>query len=279
MVARAVPSCWEVVAPEALCTVRARAAATALGELCRVEARTGLAAVLPLLRHAVAGCDAPGRVMAAANQDLWPVVAADLGPDGLAEAWQACTTLREHRGDGHVAALVTRGLSGLEAHLLAAGTKGIPSEILRDNRGWSAAEWDAGTAALVDLGLLHRRRAGHRRGAHVARRGRGPHRRVGRTGLRGAGRRRTRGPPRRVAGLRPGHRRRRRAALPQPHGPATPLVRSGEGAAIPARVRALGTAGATRPSARRGRPRRARRPATPPPHPPPRAARARARLP
>jgi hypothetical protein len=155
MVARAVPSCWEVVAPEALCTVRAAGAASALAELCRVEARTGLAAALPLLRHAVAGCDAPGRVMAAANQDLWPVLAADLGPDGLAEAWQACTTLREHRGDGHVAALVTHGLSGLEAHLLAAGTKGIPSEILRDNRGWSAAEWDAGTAALVVLGLLH----------------------------------------------------------------------------------------------------------------------------
>jgi hypothetical protein len=155
MVARAVPSCWEVVAPETLCTVRARAAAGALGELCRVEARTDLAGALPLLRHAVARCDVPGRVMAAANVDLWPVVAADLGPDGLAEAWQGCTTLREHRGDGHVAALVTRGLTGLEAHLLAAGTKGIPSELLRDNRGWSTAEWDAGAAELVALGLLH----------------------------------------------------------------------------------------------------------------------------
>ena len=70
-----------------------------------------LAEALPLLRRAVAGCDAPGRVMAAANRDLWPVVAADLGPDGLAEAWQATTTLREHRGDGHVAALVVHGLA------------------------------------------------------------------------------------------------------------------------------------------------------------------------
>ena len=155
MVARAVPDCWESAAPEDLCTVRARAAAAALGELCRVEARTGLAATLPLLRHAVAGCDTPGRVMAAANQDLWPVVAADLGPDGLAEAWQACTTLREHRGDGHVAALLSRGLSGLQAHLLAAATKGIPADILRDNRGWSPLEWDDETEALVVSGLLH----------------------------------------------------------------------------------------------------------------------------
>ncbi len=94
--------------------------------------------------------------MAAANRDLWPVVAADLGPDGLAEAWQATTTLREHRGDGHVAALVVHGLSGVEAHLLAAGTKGIAPEVLRDNRGWSEEDWDAATVVLASRGLLHR---------------------------------------------------------------------------------------------------------------------------
>ena len=94
--------------------------------------------------------------MAAANRDLWPVVAADLGPDGLAEAWQATTTLREHRGDGHVAALVVHGLRGVEAHLLAAGTKGVAPEVLRDNRGWSEDEWDAALAELAARGLLHR---------------------------------------------------------------------------------------------------------------------------
>ena len=41
---------------------------------------------------------------------------------------------------------MTHGLSGLEAHVLAAGTKAIPVELLRDNRGWSEAEWDAATA-------------------------------------------------------------------------------------------------------------------------------------
>jgi hypothetical protein len=155
MVARAVPSCWDVVTPEALCTVRARAAAAALAELCRVESRTALAEALPLLRRAVSACDAPGRVLAAANRDLWPVVAADLGPDGLAEAWQATTTLREHRGDGHVVALVVHGLSGLDAHLLAVGTKGVDPEILRDNRGWSEEEWDVAAATLTSRGFLH----------------------------------------------------------------------------------------------------------------------------
>ncbi len=59
MVARAVPGCWEVVAPETLCRVRAIAAAESLNELCDVEARSGLVAALPVLRHAVAGCDGP----------------------------------------------------------------------------------------------------------------------------------------------------------------------------------------------------------------------------
>jgi hypothetical protein len=31
--------------------------------------------------------------------------------------WQAATVLREHRGDGHVAALVVEGLDGCQAHV------------------------------------------------------------------------------------------------------------------------------------------------------------------
>ena len=155
MVARAVPGCWEVVAPETLCRVRAIAAAEALGEVCGVEARSALLAALPLLRRAVAGCDGAGRVMAGANRSLWPHISTALGTGGLGEAWQACTTLREHRGDGHVAALLVHGLGGVRAHMLAAGTKAIPAEVLRDNRGWSEEDWDGAAATLARAGLLH----------------------------------------------------------------------------------------------------------------------------
>jgi hypothetical protein len=93
--------------------------------------------------------------MAGANCSLWPRIATALGTGGLGEVWQACTTLREHRGDGHVAALTAHGLGGVQAHVLAAGTKAIPVEILRDNRGWSEAEWAHATATLVSAGLLH----------------------------------------------------------------------------------------------------------------------------
>jgi Helix-turn-helix family len=155
MVAKAVPGCWDTVAPLTLCRVRAIAAGEALSEACSVAARSDLVAALPLLRRCVAGCEVAGRMMAAANKALWPAISTALGTGGLAEAWQACTTLREHRGDGHVAALVVHGIGGIEAHLLAAGTKGVPTEVLRDNRGWSAEDWDEATTRLASRGLLH----------------------------------------------------------------------------------------------------------------------------
>jgi hypothetical protein len=155
MVAKAVPGCWEAVAPLTLCRVRAIAASEALGEACSVAARSNLLATLPLLRRATASCDGAGRVMASANSGLWPAIGTALGTGGLAEAWQACTTLREHRGDGHVAALVAHGLGGIDAHLLASGTKAVPPEVLRDNRGWSEEEWARASFRLASLGLLH----------------------------------------------------------------------------------------------------------------------------
>jgi hypothetical protein len=42
--------------------------------------------------------------------------------------FHAASLLREHRGDGHIAALVTEGIGGLEAHVLVALEMGIPAE-------------------------------------------------------------------------------------------------------------------------------------------------------
>lgn len=161
MVARAVPGCWDVMSPADLCALRCLAAVTALGTTCGSNELSALAENLPLLRRAAGACSGEGRILTGANRELWATMAPALirrGTNGrdlqLAEVWQHCTTLREHRGDGHVAALVAHGLSGLEAHLLASATAGVPPEILRDNRGWSEAEWSAGADVLVGRGLL-----------------------------------------------------------------------------------------------------------------------------
>ncbi len=161
MVERAVPACWAAVDPAEVTVRRAAAASEALRAVCTDEAVGGLVAVLPELRAVAAHCSGPGRVLGGANSALWESIAGRVKQRGgtgrpleVAEAWQACTAQREHRGDGHVAALVTHGISGLGAHLLAAGVTGLPADLLRDNRGWSAAQWDEDLAAMVHRGLL-----------------------------------------------------------------------------------------------------------------------------
>jgi hypothetical protein len=161
MVAHAVPGCWEVVDPAALTVVRAVAGSGALGELCSLDALGQAVGALPRLRIAASRSSGAGRTLTGVNRALWALIETELLRRGLdkhqlalAEVWQACTTLREHRGDGHVAALVAHGLGGCEAHVLAAAADGIPTEVLRDNRGWSRAQWEDAAAGLSRRGLL-----------------------------------------------------------------------------------------------------------------------------
>ncbi|WP_435848657.1 SCO6745 family protein [Streptomyces javensis] len=63
------------------------------------------------------------------------------------------TELREHRGDGHVAALVAAGLDGCEALVLRSAVD-VPRAELQPHRGWTDQEWDAAAQRLTDRGLL-----------------------------------------------------------------------------------------------------------------------------
>ena len=50
-------------------------------------------------------------------------------PDEVgARLFHAASLLREHRGDGHITALMTEGIGGLEAHVLVALEMGMPAE-------------------------------------------------------------------------------------------------------------------------------------------------------
>jgi hypothetical protein len=101
-----------------------------------------------VLDRAVETADPTGRPLYAANAEVDPY------EDPVADVWQMCTTLREHRGDGHVAVLVAEGLSGCEPHVLASAAKGIDPALLRAARGWSEQEWAEATTTLTAAGLL-----------------------------------------------------------------------------------------------------------------------------
>jgi hypothetical protein len=62
--------------------------------------------------------------------------------------------LREQRGDGHVAALLTAGLDPAEALVLFAADSDLDAGWMRQRRGWSEEEWAAAVQRLVARGLL-----------------------------------------------------------------------------------------------------------------------------
>ena len=69
------------------------------------------------------------------------------------QLWHAASLLREHRGDGHVAALVHADLDALESvvtYSLAGGHRAF----LKATRGWSDEQWAATEERLRDRGLL-----------------------------------------------------------------------------------------------------------------------------
>ncbi|MFJ8045783.1 hypothetical protein ACIRBX_35260 [Kitasatospora sp. NPDC096147] len=148
MVERALPDVWTRATPEAALAARLDGAVAAL-ERVLVEVKPDLIdRSVELLERGVAGLDCSGRVLAAANAAL-------PRPEGrLARLWHATTVLREHRGDGHMAALVAEGLDGCEALVLRCALD-TRREQLQPFRGWTDEEWDEATARLVTRGWLN----------------------------------------------------------------------------------------------------------------------------
>jgi hypothetical protein len=148
MVARALPDAWGFAAAEAVLAARLDSAARALHGGLPADATTAAAELADLLDDAVRGCRADGRPLAAG----W--LGVEAGPDPLGRLWLRTTVLREHRGDGHVAAAVSLGLSGLETGITHVAAGAVPRERLQGARGWTDAEWDAAVRGLRERNLL-----------------------------------------------------------------------------------------------------------------------------
>ncbi|KGH45274.1 hypothetical protein IN07_18585 [Modestobacter caceresii] len=148
-VARRVPEVWTTTPPaDALAARLAGVDAAArralpdwLGSPEAQEAAT-------LARRGAEAVDVLGRPLAAANTDVpWPV-------EPHLMLWQALTTLREHRGDGHLAALLQQDLLGLPALVLTAAAGTTSADWLQKARGWSPGRWAACAEELTGRGLL-----------------------------------------------------------------------------------------------------------------------------
>jgi hypothetical protein len=151
LVARCIPEAWQLVTPQAVIGERFEAAGEALRRLLGPElaASAEVGRLAGLAREAASGCRPEGRPLYAGHADLaWP-------GEPLLDMWHAITLLREHRGDGHVAALLAAGLSGIEALVTHTATgRGFVPEFALASRGWTEQEWAQATAGLAARGLL-----------------------------------------------------------------------------------------------------------------------------
>ncbi len=114
-VARHIPKVWDTTTPEAAHAARERGCVAALRRILDdLIATPGLARAAELLAKASTSAPTEGRVMYAGLRSL------PMPEDPVARLWHAANMLREHRGDGHIAALLSEGIGGLESHVLNA---------------------------------------------------------------------------------------------------------------------------------------------------------------
>ncbi|MEV7185012.1 hypothetical protein [Kitasatospora sp. NPDC093102] len=147
MVEHALPEVWTHASPEQALAARTEGSAAALPRLLAPVKPEQVESAATALEEAVARLDCVGRVLAAANAALPRPV------DVYGRLWHAANVLREHRGDGHVAALVAAGLDGCEASVLHCALD-ASREVLQPLRGWTDKEWEAAAARLVERGWL-----------------------------------------------------------------------------------------------------------------------------
>jgi hypothetical protein len=123
-VARHIPKVWDTATPEAAHAAREQGCVAALRRILGgLATGPGLARAAELLARASVSAPTGGRVMYAGLRAL-PVPA-----DPVTRLWHAANMLREHRGDGHIAALVSERIGGTESHVLSALDMGIyPAE-------------------------------------------------------------------------------------------------------------------------------------------------------
>jgi hypothetical protein len=151
LVARHIPRAWTLSTPEQVLVARGEAVDATLRRLLGEDtlASPEVAEAAGLAREATQGCVPEGRPLYAAHADLdWP-------EQPHMVLYHAITLLREFRGDGHIAALVDHGLSGIGALIThTAMGKGFTPDAAKLTRGWSVEEWAAGSAVLADRGII-----------------------------------------------------------------------------------------------------------------------------
>lgn len=147
-VGRALPAVWAITTPDAAVRAREVAAVAALHRY-GVTDDDAVRVAADILTRVAQSAALDGRPLFAANRALpWP-------DHPVARLWHATTLLREHRGDGHVAALVSAGVTGRESNLLHSAAGGVSEEFIKLSRRYTDEEWNMLREGLIRRQLLN----------------------------------------------------------------------------------------------------------------------------
>ncbi|WP_433179753.1 SCO6745 family protein [Actinoallomurus sp. CA-150999] len=148
MVTEHVTPAWTIATSEQVRAARLRGVDRLFRRLMGDQIGTaGFAEAARLVRRVAEAADTAGRPLAAGNADLpWP-------DEPHLVLWQAVTIIREQRGDGHVAALLTNGLDPCEALVSFAAIGAAPVETF-DSRQWTSEQWEAAADRLRSRGWI-----------------------------------------------------------------------------------------------------------------------------
>jgi hypothetical protein len=152
LVAEHIPAAWQVAEPDVVSRLHQEVLDSGLPSLLGPELAYSpeIAHAAGVLRRAAESIPSvEGRPLYAGHAELaWPEPA-------YAQLLHAFTLLREYRGDGHVIALASLALNGLEAHIThTASGIGFAEEFALWQRGWTRPQWDEAVDRLRTRGIL-----------------------------------------------------------------------------------------------------------------------------
>jgi hypothetical protein len=149
LVLAAIPAAWELAPPVEWQAARQRGVDAALRRMLGEEiASPAIGEALGLARTAHDACSPAGRPLYAGHASLdWP-------EEPHLALWHALTLVREYRGDGHIACLVERDLTPVEALILHESSGMVPPGFLQPTRQWSEDEWRTAEDRLRTRGWI-----------------------------------------------------------------------------------------------------------------------------
>lgn len=147
VVVPAVTEAWTIASREQLLAARLDGQRRFLARVLSASTAEVARATELMVRMAEAGTMAGHALYAGLRSLGWP-------GDAYGDLWRAADLVREHRGDGHIAAWLAEGLTAPEIMLLTELWWGIPPRSYAITRGWTDAEYDAAQDRIEAAGWV-----------------------------------------------------------------------------------------------------------------------------